>query len=61
MPVVILILYLAGCVVCAAMGRNTTIGFVGHFILAALLTPFLDFLIQAVGRPSLSARAKERV
>lgn len=55
MPTVILILYLAGCIVCAVMGRNTTIGFVGHFILAALLTPLLDFLIQAVGRPSLRA------
>lgn len=61
MPVVVLILYLAGCVVCAVMGRNTTIGFVGHFILAALLTPLLDFLIQAVGRPSLDTRTKQRV
>jgi hypothetical protein len=37
------------------MGRKTTFGFTGHFLLALFLTPLLDFLIQTVGRPSARA------
>lgn len=48
-----LILYLLGCATCGIMGRNTTVGFMGHFLLALILTPLLDFVIQAVGRPSI--------
>jgi len=52
MPIVIFTLYLMGCVVCGIMGRNTVFGFMGHFLLSLFLTPVLDFVIQAVGRPS---------
>ncbi|MBS1164033.1 MAG: hypothetical protein H6R00_58 [Proteobacteria bacterium] len=52
-------LYIVGCGLCGVMGRKTTFGFTGHFLLALFLTPLLDFLIQTVGRPS--ARALERM
>lgn len=52
MPLVLFTIYLAGCVVCGIMGRNTTVGFMGHFLLAAFLTPIIDFLFQAAGRPN---------
>lgn len=53
MPIVLSSLYLMGCLVCGIMGRNTTFGFMGHFLLALLLTPLVDFVVQAVGRPSV--------
>lgn len=49
-------IYLSLCVLCGIIGRNTTIGFMGHFLLSIVLTPILDFLIQAVGRPSVRMR-----
>lgn len=52
MPIVIFSLYLTACVVCGIMGRNTVFGFMGHFLLALFLTPVVDFVVQAVGRPS---------
>ncbi|MDR3374535.1 MAG: hypothetical protein P4L98_12480 [Ancalomicrobiaceae bacterium] len=52
MPLILIVLYLLACGLCGWMGRNTTIGFMGHFLMALFLTPLLDFLIQAVGRPS---------
>lgn len=51
-------LYLLGCVVCGIMGRNTVFGFVGHFIVAALITPLGDFVIQAISRPTERLREK---
>ena len=33
------------------MGRNTTLGFVGHTLLALLITPPGDFFILALARP----------
>lgn len=53
-----ILLYLTACAVCGFMGRNTTFGFVGHFLMAFLLTPLVDFVVQAVGRPSAQAREK---
>lgn len=58
MPAIVIPLYLAACAVCGFMGRNTTFGFVGHFLLAFFLTPPVNFVIQAVGRPSARAREK---
>ena len=55
----LVLLYLLGCVTCGIMGRNTTFGFMGHFLLALILTPLVDFVIQAVGRPS--ARMVEKM
>lgn len=52
MSAVVLIIYLLACAVCGFMGRHTTIGFMGHFLLAFIITPILDFLVQLVGRPS---------
>lgn len=49
--IVFIILYLSACVVTGMMGRHTVFGFVGHFLLSILITPFLDFLILAVSRP----------
>lgn len=58
MPVFLVTLYLLACLVCGVMGRNTTIGFIGHFLLALFLTPLVNFLIQAVGRPGAREREK---
>jgi hypothetical protein len=56
MPAIIIIFYLAGCIVCGIMGRHTTIGFFGHLLLAFVITPPLAFLVQVVGRPSRKLR-----
>ncbi|MDQ2102297.1 hypothetical protein [Azospirillum isscasi] len=58
MPLILVTLYLLACLVCGIMGRNTTIGFIGHFLLAFFLTPPVNFLVQAVGRPSAREREK---
>jgi hypothetical protein len=55
-----LVLYIAACAVCGIMGRNTAFGFVGHFFVALLLTPIVDFIIQLLGRPSALIREKLR-
>jgi hypothetical protein len=44
--------YLVACVVCGLMGRRTTIGFMGHFLLAFFFSPLLDFVVLAIGRPN---------
>ncbi|MEA1673604.1 hypothetical protein [Nitrospirillum sp. BR 11163] len=56
MPLTVIVIYLLACILCGVMGRNTTIGFMGHFLLALILTPLLNFLIQAVGRQSSRVR-----
>jgi len=56
MSAVVLIIYILACAVCGFMGRRTTIGFMGHFLLSFILTPILDFLVQLVGRPSRAFR-----
>jgi hypothetical protein len=53
-----LAIYLLACAVCGVMGRNTTFGFVGHFLVAFFLTPVLDFIILAVARPNARQREK---
>lgn len=58
MESILLILYLLGCVVCGIMGRKTVFGFVGHFLVAVVITPLGDFVIQAITRPS--ARLSEK-
>jgi hypothetical protein len=58
MPLIVLVLYVAACAVCGVMGRNTTIGFTGHFFMALLLTPVIDFVVQVVGRPNARMRDK---
>ncbi|MET1077260.1 MAG: hypothetical protein ABWY06_04485 [Pseudomonas sp.] len=50
------LLYLLACSVCGIMGRKTTIGFVGHLVLAFFLTPPIDFLVQLACRPSQAVR-----
>lgn len=49
---IIVVLYLIGCVVTGFMGRNTAWGFLGHFFLSIVITPIGDFLVQRAGRPS---------
>lgn len=61
MPIIVLIIYGVACTLCGIMGRNTTIGFIGHFLVAAVTTPVTDFLIQAIGRPSVIVREKMRM
>jgi hypothetical protein len=56
MSLIALALYVIACAVCGIMGRNTTIGFLGHFLLAFILTPLIDFIAQAVGRQSAQVR-----
>jgi hypothetical protein len=58
MPLIVLVLYAAACAVCGVMGRNTTAGFLGHFVMALFLTPPVDFVIQVVGRPNARLRDK---
>lgn len=58
MHLVIIILYLMAAVVCGLLGRRTSFGFLGHFILAILITPIGDFLVQVVARPARDIREK---
>ncbi len=58
MIVILVLLYLAGCAVTGFMGRHTVFGFVGHFFLSILITPLIDFLIQAISRPNRDIRRK---
>jgi hypothetical protein len=58
MLMVIIVLYLLGCLVTGIMGRKTVIGFLGHFFLSVLITPIFDFLIQVVARPNRDIRRK---
>ena len=54
----VIVLYLLGCVVCGIMGRKTAWGFLGHFFLALVITPFGDFFVQLAGRPASEIRRK---
>ncbi len=58
MQMILVVLYLLACLVCGIMGRNTVVGFIGHFVLAIIITPVGDFLIQIVSRPSRDIRRK---
>lgn len=58
MNLIIIILYLLAAVVCGLLGRRTSFGFLGHFILAVVITPIGDFLVQIVARPSREIREK---
>ncbi|OSQ36741.1 hypothetical protein TMES_16825 [Thalassospira mesophila] len=58
MQFVVLILYVIAAAICGMLGRNTAFGFVGHFIVALLITPIGDFLVQIVARPSREVRRK---
>ncbi|MFV1853051.1 MAG: hypothetical protein ACMZ66_20440 [Thalassospira sp.] len=58
MNLIIIILYLLAAVVCGMLGRRTSFGFLGHFILAVVITPIGDFLVQMVARPSRDIREK---
>ncbi|MEQ8287942.1 hypothetical protein [Thalassospira sp.] len=58
MHLMIIILYLLAAVVCGLLGRKTSFGFLGHFILAIVITPIGDFLVQIVARPSRDVREK---
>lgn len=58
MNLIIIILYLLAAVVCGLLGRRTSFGFLGHFILAVVITPIGDFLVQVVARPSREIREK---
>lgn len=50
MAAILVVLYVLAAVVCGLMGRRTTFGFIGHFILGLVLTPLGDWLIQVAGR-----------
>lgn len=52
MMLVVFFLYLIACAITGIMGRNTVFGFVGHFFLSIVITPFVDFLILAISRQS---------
>lgn len=58
MGLILVMLYLLGCVVCGVMGRNTAWGFMGHFFLSLVFTPIADFFVQIAGRPSREIREK---
>ncbi len=50
MVAILVVLYVLAALVCGAMGRRTTFGFIGHFVLALVLTPLGDWFIQLAGR-----------
>ncbi|WP_417829195.1 hypothetical protein [Thalassospira sp.] len=58
MHLILIIIYLLACIVCGMLGRNTSFGFLGHFLLAVFITPIGDFLVQIVARPSRELREK---
>ncbi|MEQ5778005.1 MULTISPECIES: hypothetical protein [unclassified Thalassospira] len=58
MQFVVLILYIIAAAICGMLGRNTAFGFLGHFILALIITPIGDFLVQLVARPSRELRRR---
>ena len=58
MTIIVFMLYLTACVLCGLIGRRTAFGFIGHFILALIVTPVGDLLIQLVGRPSREIRRR---
>jgi hypothetical protein len=58
MSIITLSLYLIACALCGLIGRNTSFGFTGHFILSLFITPIGDFLIQLVARPSREVRQR---
>lgn len=58
MHLILIMIYLLACGVCGMLGRRTSFGFLGHFILAIVITPIGDFLVQIVSRPSRELREK---
>lgn len=58
MQFILVFLYLTLCALCGLLGRHTAFGFLGHFLLALVITPVGDFLIQMVARPSRELRRK---
>lgn len=60
MHLMVIILYFLAATVCGLLGRRTSFGFLGHFLLAIVITPIGDFLVQLVARPSKEVREKIR-
>jgi type IV secretory pathway VirB2 component (pilin) len=58
MPFVVLVLYIIAAGICGMLGKRTAFGFLGHFILALIITPIGDFLVQIVARPSREMRRR---
>jgi Sec-independent protein secretion pathway component TatC len=58
MHLILIVLYLLTCVVCGLLGRQTAFGFIGHFVLAIVITPIGDFIVQMVARPAKKIREK---
>ena len=58
MHLMIIILYILAAVICGLLGRRTSFGFLGHFIVALIITPIGDFLVQLIARPSREIREK---
>jgi len=56
MSIIVLILYLVACAICGLLGRDTAFGFMGHFVVALLLSPLFDLLILVACRPSREIR-----
>ncbi len=56
MQFITLALYLAACAVCGLIGRQTSFGFFGHFLLAFFITPIGDLVVLLAGRPSRRIR-----
>lgn len=60
MLITVFLLYGLSCAICGFMGRKTTFGFIGHFLLAILITPLISFIIQAATRPGTHYKMKAR-
>jgi Sec-independent protein secretion pathway component TatC len=58
MHLVVVLLYIIAAVICGLLGRKTSFGFLGHFIVALIITPIGDFLVQLIARPSREVREK---
>lgn len=60
MLITVFMLYVLSCAICGFMGRKTSFGFIGHFLLAIFITPLLSFIIQAITRPGSHFKMQTR-
>ncbi len=63
MPVFVIIipLYILGCMLAAYLGRNTRIGYWGFFFISVMLTPISGFLIQYFAYPKKRKEYKTKI
>lgn len=53
----VILLYLLGCLLVAAMARETSLGFLGQFLLSLVMSPVIGLLLFLLFRPDRKTRA----